>query len=216
MNAHRFILASALGVFLGLGSAQAEPMVYDLTAGPGETREMNPDFTETLNIYIDLGAIVSSGGSVLCDDGDGDELCAADVLLTLDGAAEIDSFIAPMDVVYEVHLESDPDTPSWIRLNVLQSTAANPPPAPGPQNLGTLTLSVASTAEENPVQLVATGQIVDASGSLVDIPSRGIAFAPEPTGIVLLLSGALALAALHGLRTRGAGVTVTGESQIPK
>ncbi len=36
MNAHRFAVVSALGVFIGLGSAHADtPQVYDSTAGPG-------------------------------------------------------------------------------------------------------------------------------------------------------------------------------------
>jgi len=211
MNAQRFVVTSALGVFLGLGSAQAEPMVYDLTAGPGEIRLLNPNFTDTLDIYIDLGTMPSLGTP--CDDGDGDELCAADVLITLEGGGQIDSFNAPGGVVHEPFEVSDFPT-SVIRLNVLQSIS---PPAPGPQDLGTMTISVGSTAQSAPLKVVATGQVVDASGSLVDIASREIAkAAPEPTGIVLLLSGALALAALHWLRTRGGGVTVTGELQNPR
>jgi hypothetical protein len=211
MNAQRFVVASALGVFLGLGSAHAEPMVYDLTAGPGAVRLLNPNFTDTLEIRIDLGTVPSSGTP--CEDGDGDELCAADVLITLKGDGQIDSFLPAGGVIHEPFEVADFPT-SVIRLNVLQSIS---PPAPGPQDLGTMRISLGSGDESFPFEVVATGQVVDASGSLVDIGSRNIAEAlPEPTGIILLLSGALGLVALHRLRTRGAGVTVTGESQIPK
>jgi hypothetical protein len=40
--------------------------------------------------------------------------------------------------------------------------------------------------------------------------------APEPSGLVLVLSGALGLGALYWLRTRGATATVRGGSQSPR
>jgi hypothetical protein len=212
MNAHRFVVASALGVFLGLGSAQAEPEVYDLAAGPGAVRLLNPNHTDTLEIYIDLGTAISSGTP--CDDGDGDELCAADVLFTLDGPGNFSGYMEPPMGEAVVH-EPESFPTKVLRLNVLQTS--NPPTPPGPQYLGALSVTVYDATGPFPLKVIATGQVIDASGTLVDIASRDIAEAlPEPTGIVLLLSGALGLAALHWLRTRGGGVTVTGELQNPR
>jgi hypothetical protein len=211
MNARRVVALSALGVFLGLGSAHAQPTVYDLTAGPGEITPLIPNSNPTLDIYIDSGATPTSAG-VACENGNGDELCAIDVELSLTGPGVIDGFMAPATgptVVYEPFELVDFPT-SKVRLNVLQSIS--PPTPPTPQNLGALSVTILPSASEaNPVKVVATGQAVDAAGALVGIPVLEIAkTVPEPSGIVLLLSGALGLAALHWLRTRGSSVAASG------
>jgi hypothetical protein len=71
-----------------------------------------------------------------------------------------------------------------------------------------------TASETNQVKVEASGLVVNAAGDLMSISSK-IAV-PEPSGLVLLLSGTLGLSALHGLRTRGATATVRGGSQSPK
>jgi hypothetical protein len=205
MNAHRLLVILALSAFLGLSSAHAQPVVYDVNAGPGHAKGLGVG-SGTLDIYIDPGTDQTFSGT-LCEDGDGDELCAADVKLTLTGPGEITAFQKPMtgpDVVFEPM--SFPPGVTTIRLNLLQATS--PPSPPVPQYLGTLTVDVfAQASTANPVKITATGQAVDAGGTLMGIPSFLV---PEPSGFVLLLSGALGLAALHWLRTRGACVAASG------
>lgn len=211
MNAHHLIVVLALSVFLGLGSAHAQPVVYDLSVLPGEAKQLSIG-SGTLDLYIYLGAGQTLSG-VLCEDGDGDELCAADVELTLTGPGEIDGFNPPVTgpaVIYEPMIFPT----SAIRLNILQSIS--PPSPPFPQPLGALSVNVFSTASpENPVKVVAAGQAVDAGGILKGIPSIVVAKVPEPSVIVLLLSGALGLAALHWLRNyRSNVVASTGSSSL--
>jgi hypothetical protein len=229
MNAHHFVVVSALGVFFGLGSAHADtPQVYDSTAGPGGAKLISPGLgQETLDVYIDLGTDGTTGDNpatesprVPCVDGNGDELCAADVLLTLEGPGTIDEFHPDVEstVIYEIY-ETSGSPSAWVlRLNVLQSMIDPQIPPVPPLRLGSLDItSLANASETNQVKVVATGQVVKADGTLDTIPSWEIAkTVPEPSGIVLLLSGALGLAALHWLRTRGAGVTVTGEFKHPR
>ena len=114
-------------------------------------------------------------------------------------------------VIYEPM--SFPPGVKSIRLNLLQSIS--PPSPPLPQYLGTVSVNVLGTASaQNPVAVVATGQVVDAGANLNGIPSAVIGEAPEPSAIVLLLSGVLGLAALHWLRARRLNVAATGSSRF--
>jgi hypothetical protein len=198
MNTHRLVAIIALGVALGLGTARADtPIVYELSAGPGEVMNLAIG-SQMLDVYIDLGSDPTGVGTA-CEDGDGDELCAVAVVLTVTGPGEILGFSAPMTGPTVISEPTSFPT-SVLRLNVLQSIS---PPSPGPQALGTLTVDVFSNASgTNLVRINATGQAVTAGRVLVGVPSGDIA-APEPSGLVLLLSGALGLGALHRLRSRG-------------
>jgi hypothetical protein len=206
MNANRLVVVLALSVFLGLGSAHADPpIVYETSAIPGAEKILVPG-PQTLNITIDMGAAAGSGTP--CVNGDGDQLCGADVRLTLSGDGQIDSFNAGSGVIFE------PPSSSVLRLNIMKTDSA-PLYLLGPQNLGALYITVLGTASEtNQVKVEASGQVVNAAGDLMSISSK-IAV-PEPSGLVLLLSGTLGLSALHGLRTRGATATASGGSQSPK
>jgi hypothetical protein len=211
MNTHHLVAIIALGVVFGLGTARADtPIVYDLTAGPGEVTNLAIG-SQMIDVYIDLGTDSTASG-VICEDGDGDELCAVDVVLTLTGPGQIDDFNAPMTGATVI---SEPTIfpTSVLRLNLLQSLS---PPAPGPQALGTLTIDVFSSANgTNLVYLKATGQAVNAGGALKGIASGDIAV-PEPSVLVLLLGGGFGLAGLHRLRSRTAAVTAKGDPQNPK
>jgi hypothetical protein len=195
MNFHRCVFLLALSLLLASVSARADtPVVYDLEAGPTGVKYL---FTsaEIVELRIDLGSDESTG--TVCVDGDGDELCAADVLVTLDGPGEIVGFSEGSGVVYD----PDPFTPTTtLRLNVLQSLS---PPAPGPQDLGTLTVDASGSSQGTPIRIDVSGQAVDAAGDLVTIPTRTIAL-PEPSGGALLVSGILGLTVLTWLRARSA------------
>jgi hypothetical protein len=192
MTAHRCAVLLVLALLLGLGSARADtPVVYDASAGPTGVRELSTSSEESVELRIDLGSDVSTGS--VCEDGDGDELCAADLLVTLDGPGSIDAFSPGSGVIYE------PDPPTTaLRLNVLQSLS---PPTPGPQDLGTLTVDASGGWQGTPIRIDVSGQAVNAAGSLVTIPTRTIAL-PEASGRALLLSGILGLGVLQWLRAR--------------
>ena len=203
MNARRCAVLLALGLLLTSRSARADtPVVYDLGAGPTGVKPLNTS-AELVELRIDLGSDVSTGS--VCEDGDGDELCAADLLVTLDGPGVITDFDAGSGVIYEPY----PFSPTTaLRLNVLQSLS---PPAPGPQDLGTLTVDASGGSQGNPIRIDVSGQAVDAAGSLVTIPTRTIAL-PEPSGGVLLVSGILGLTVLTWLRARSSGPSTSAIS----
>lgn len=202
MTAFRILGLFALIVMLGPGSAHAQPIVYDLTAGPGIPKGLEIG-AGTLDVYIDPGSAQTQSGTI-CEDADGDELCAADVEIVLTGPGEITGFAPSMTgepIIYEP--TSFPPGTTKVRLNLLQSTS--PPSPPVPQYLGTVSVDVFSTASPvNKVKVVATGQAVDAGGTLMGISSTEL---PEPSGSLVMLSGALALHALHRMRTRGSSVS---------
>jgi hypothetical protein len=206
MNTDRVVVVLALSVFLGLGSAQADPpIVYELSVVPGAKKALVSG-SQTLNITIDMGTDPGSGTP--CVNGDGDQLCGADVLLTLTGDGQIDFFGAGSNVIAE------PPSLSVLHLNILKTT----PPLflLGPQNLGTLDITVLGTETTgNQVKIVVRGDAVNAAGNIVEIPEKTIAV-PEPSVRLLLLSGAFGLAALHGMRTRRATAAVRSGSQSPK
>ncbi len=211
MNATQLLVVLALSVFLGLGSAHAQPAVYDLSVGPGKIKGLNVG-SGTLDLYIDAGTVVTGVGT-LCEDGNGDELCAVDVTVTLTGPGEIDGFVVPLTgpvVIFEP--TTFPPGTKTVRLNLLQS--ASPPSPLIPQHLGTVSVNVYSSASSvDQVKIVANGQVVNAGGTLVGIPSIEV---PEPSGFVLLLSGALGLAVLHWLRNRGSSVAAIGVAHISR
>jgi hypothetical protein len=207
MNAHRFLVVLALSVFLGLGLAHAEPIVYDLTAGPGNSTILVVG-PVVLDIVISPGTVSNSVGTV-CVDGNGDELCAADVEIEITGdQGSITGFSPASGIIFEL----DPVLPTKkLRLNLLQSIT--PPAISPPQSLGLLSVDILSGASStNPVKVFVSGKTVNAGGTIKEIASVFIAAtpAPEPSGIVLLLSGALGVLALNRLRNREESVSVDG------
>jgi hypothetical protein len=208
MNAHRFLVVLALSVFLGLGLAHAEPIVYDLAEGPGNSKLLVVG-PVVLDIVITPGTVPNTVGTV-CVDGNGDDLCAADVEIEITGdQGSITGFSPASGIIFE----PDPVLPGTkkLRLNLLQSVT--PEPISPPQSLGMLTVEILSGASsENPVKVFVSGRAVNAGGTIREIASVHIAAteAPEPSGIVLLLSGALGVLALNRLRNRGASVSVDG------
>jgi hypothetical protein len=208
MNAYRFLVLLALSVFLGLGLAHAAPIVYDSTAGPGNSKLLVVG-PVVLDILITPGTVANSVGTV-CVDGNGDELCAADVEIEITGdQGPITGFSPAGGIIFE----PDPVLPGTkkLRLNLLQSVT--PPAVSPPQALGILSVDIlAGASSANPVKVFVSGQAVNAGGTIKEIASVFIAAteAPEPSGIVLLLSGALGVLALNRLRNRGASGGVDG------
>ncbi len=209
MNAHRFLVVLALSVFLGMGLAHAEPIVYESTVGPGNSKLLVVG-PVVLDIVINPGAVPTDNMGTVCVDGNGDELCAADVEIEITGdQGTITGFSPASGIIFE----PDPVLPGTkkIRLNLLQSVT--PPSISPPQPLGLLSVEILSGASStNPVKVFVSGRAVNAGGTIKGIASVFIAAteAPEPSGIVLLLSGALGVLALNRLRNRGASVSVEG------
>ena len=186
------VLALSLVLVSGVATA-ATPEVYALDAGPGEQKTLGDTSTETMDLYIDAGPEIGLG--TVCEDSDGDQLCAIDVTITLvDGLGLITGFTAPMTGPSVVSSFTVPAT--QLRLNVLQSLST---PAAGPQFLGELTLDLSIATQVDPTKAVASGQVVDAGGNLQTIPTVTIAV-PEPGHAVLLLCGIIGLALLSRLR----------------
>ena len=187
-------LAPVLALSLVLAAAAATaatPEIYDLGVGPGQQKYLGVGNEEELAIWIDAGANGLTNG-VVCKNGNGDQLCAIDVTITLiDGVGFIGTFVPAPTVVYAL----DPDA-RGLRLNVLQSLS---PPAPIAQALGVLTLNLSTGSQVDPTRVLASGQVVDAGGNLQTIPEVPIAI-PEPGHTVLLWSGIVGLALLSRLR----------------
>jgi hypothetical protein len=151
----------------------------------------------TLTVHLDAGIDPSAG--TICQDGNGDELCGADVILKLNGPGLITGFMAAPTGPLIV-FDPDPFTPTTeLRLNLLTAT---PPHVMGSKLLGTLTLDLSSASGANPSSVEAHGQVVDAAGRLQSIPLQLIAV-PEPSHAWLLASGILGLALLYRLRGSG-------------
>jgi hypothetical protein len=199
MSPRNLAFALVACVLLASSGAEADtPIVYDRDTGPTGPKTFATDQT-TLDLQIDLGLDVSAGTP--CEDGTGDELCGADILVEVIGPAMITSFTPIGDIVFD----PDPLLPTAkLRLNLLQSIN---PPAPGAQDLGGVTITRTGASASSPLTVEVGGQAVDARGALVTIPTRTVAV-PEPKGGVLLVSGVLFLIFLYRLRTRSETRTV--------
>lgn len=200
MNANRAVILT-LALLMGAGLAGADtqpgtPQVYDFDAGPGGVKVIENTSSESVNLQITLGTDLTTGGLTPCVDGDGDDLCAAEVVVTLVGPGLITGFSPGTDVIFE----PDPVVPTnELRLNLLQSVS---PPMPGEQGLGTLFIDNSAQTSSSFTQVTVSGSVVDAAGKLRTISVPPVAV-PEPSSVVLFVSGVLGLSALYRLRTRG-------------
>ena len=200
MNANRPVIL-ALALLLGAGLAGADtqpgtPQVYDFDAGPGGVKVIEDTSSESVNLQITLGTDLTSGGLTPCVDGNGDDLCAAEVVVTLDGPGLITGFSPGAGVIFE----PDPVVPTnELRLNLLQSVS---PPTPGEQGLGTLFIDNSAQTPSSFTKVTVSGSVVDAEGKLrpISVPTVAV---PEASSMLLLVSGVLGLSALYRLRTRG-------------
>jgi hypothetical protein len=198
MSARAAALVVTSLLWLAAGAARGDtPQVYDPSVGPGGAKILDLVSNATVDVYIDAGVDPTSGGAD-CKSSPGDELCAADVILTLDGPGLIVGFDPPPTgppVIFHPDPSVTPTT--TLRLNLLTSMA----PVLGPKYLGVVTVDMTAVTQANPSRVEASGQVVDAAGTLRTIPLQTIAV-PEPSHAWLLGSGILGLALLYRLRGR--------------
>jgi hypothetical protein len=204
MNPNRlpiFLTVVALAALVGLPAwAQTQPDIAVYANNADNTWEGQKTFRtstpQVLEIYIDKLGIGSS--TTACDeqDGTGDELCAYDLLIEVEGdpSASISNFVpaaASKMAVYPVM----PATTRQLRVNFVDVAPPNASPIP----IGTLTVDATGFTA---AKVWAKGEsVVTADLGLVDIDDQIIAL-PEPGGMLLLVSGILGLAALSRLPRR--------------
>jgi len=172
-------------------TAAAPPALYHSAADDGVVPasppvEMGVPMV-SLFLYLDAGAAPTTAGTV-CEDGDGDELCAWEWSLIANGDASIAGFVP------------DPARDVVFRLQTTQIAAVGGDALAGelgPVRLGTLDLTVASNAWS---VTLARGSTVDASFTLAALPAGETIAAPEPSGA--LFAGLLALPCLARRRFR--------------
>ena len=143
----------------------------------------------TLHLYLDGGAVASSGGPCEQGVGDGDEVCGWKLHLEGQSGLDLVSFTPTGDVVF--------GQPTG---NTLLATGGAPAAgALGPAKIGDL---VVEGVEGGVLALLASDSI-SASQALETIPAETLVFLPEPGGLAMLLSGVALLLGLDRLRSRG-------------
>jgi hypothetical protein len=183
-----------LALLLGAGGASADPLVYhspgDTGDRPGYPPHLPKASSVTLYLWLDPGPTAPPPTGV-CSNATGDASCAYDVRVQVQGDSELLNFVptnGPCDIGCNL-------TPSMLRVNKLLPAGS---PLIGRQKIGELTVKTS-----NPLGGVieVTGvHSVGAARQLLNIPSLPIAYVPEPSQLVLLLSGLAGLWALHRLR----------------
>lgn len=166
----------------------AAPVLYHSPADDGltpPTPPIEPAVPQvTLFLYLEAGTTPTATGSV-CDDGDGDELCAWEWALHAHGDASIAGFVP------------DPARDVVVRTQGTQIAAVGGDAIAGelgPIRLGALDLDVASNAWS---VTLTRGSVVDAGFALAALPAGQTIAAPEPSGGL-----AIAAAMLAGLARR--------------
>jgi hypothetical protein len=201
----RFAAASlAFALALGLAPAPARAVVRvfaNLYPGSGTFQGtlQYGQSTRTFDVYVEIGSVDSPSpcrmGSV------GDEVCAYDVALLVEGAGYIASFAPASSSV-----KSWPTsfTSNNVRTLGVAFVGANPAPsAPQPaMRIGTITVN--GNAAGGTRLLVTGKKVIDAGLQPRIVPSATLAALPEPGPLVSLVSGVLGVAVLHRLRRRHA------------
>lgn len=206
MTSNRLLTAlTALALAALVGSpawAQTQPEIAVYANNADDTWEGQKTFRtstpQVLEIYIDKLGTDSSGTPCDAQYGVGDQLCAYDLLIEVEGdsSASISNFVPDTTLATEMAFYPEmPGTTRQLRVNLVDVD----PPNASPIHIGTLTVdAVGFTA----AKVSAKGEnVVAANLELVNIPEQIIAL-PEPGGMLLLLSGILGLAALNRLPRR--------------
>jgi hypothetical protein len=143
---------------------------------------------QSVYLYIDGGGAASQPGSA-CDMGLGDEVCG--FTLTLKGINGLT--LASFNPEGSANLLHDSNA-LQLRVNGLDTAA----PTPGPKRIGELLVNAVSGG----VLELTEGEVVgaDLSSETVEIPI--VVSAPEPSGLLQLLSGIALLLGVGGRRAR--------------
>jgi hypothetical protein len=185
-------LGLLLALVLAAGAATSAPLVYHSVADNGAVNDpvvIPKTGYVTLNLWIDPGSQPISG--LICKDATGDASCAYDLRVQPQGGSQLLSFV-PTGGSCDIGCNL---TGSMLRVNRILTSS----PLVGKQRLGTLTVDTSSSQPGGYIEVTGVHS-VGAARQLQDIPTRTLAYVPEPGMLVLLLSGLAGLAVLHRLR----------------
>lgn len=205
MRFPRLVFAIAAMTIGWGGSAAGTSDVYHAPAddgiAPGTTPVLPSPGPEWLNLFVERSTSGASANGTPCVDGDGDELCAWEVVVQAQPGVEFGAFLPTGDVEFVL-------TPTELRANRLSATA----PALGLERLGYLGVTSTNPATGGDVTLV-SGNVVTAGFSLEAVAPKTLATIPLPEpGPWLQWATALGgLAVLGRVRRRPrSGRTVAG------
>jgi hypothetical protein len=174
-------------------NAQAgEVVVYHSIAddgvAPGSTPILPGLPDETLYLYLDAGAVASAGTP--CVDGEGDEVCAWEFVLAVEGSASLAAFVpdGQQDIVWSSSASELRATGGNAKVGEL-----------GPIRIGEVQLDVSA---QNWSATLEIGSAVGADFALEDIDEEVVAL-PEPGFLLQLGCGVLFLSFVAA--RRGAG-----------
>ena len=195
------ILSALFGLTVQMQArAQTQPeiAVYASSTGSFEGElKMQQDY-QAFELYIDkLGTTPSTAA---CDetDGDGDELCGYDVIITMAGPGFIDDFVPDSAFFAANKIQFYPDAfplspGQGLRVNFVDAAPVDAQEV----HIGTLTIDAVGFAATTTVP--ATGSsAVTANLDLAAISDQPI-LVPEASGNVLLISGIFGLALIYRL-----------------
>ena len=185
------------------GSAGASPPTIfhsptdDGTPAAAGTATLSPGSSQPIHLYYSTGAQPSTAGTP-CVDGNGDEVCAVDVVIERFGGSELLSFTPAGDVVFALSSTS-------LRFN-----AGNPLTG----SLGTVKLGDLSIDTSGPGSLaVSRADAVSADLELLPVAPSVLVTVPEPSQATGILSGVAFLVGLTRRRSRIRECERTGLSE---
>lgn len=189
------------GLFvLALGALWAGPAAASIVVfhSPGDdgvaassALELDPNTDVFLNLWLVKGTTSSPGGTV-CVNASGDEICAWDVNVVLDGDATILSWSADVSMESSVIVGGPAADNKSLRINRLLET-----PLAGPTRVGVLHVDVGSGS----ASVTSVGNhIISADKRLETVTPQTLAQAPEPSAGLLLGSGLVGLLWLDARR----------------
>lgn len=187
-------MATVLGLLVAAALATPSGAVTEVYHSPGDDgvspgpgAEISVGAGQTLFVYISGGPSPTSSGE-RCHDGDGDELCGYELVLTGQGGLTLSGFTPDPAANIVANLSGNE-----LRLNDLDTTT----PSPGPRRIGELVVDAPASG----VLELSSGEAIRADLSSDVLPMSTIVAVPEPTRLALLGSGLAWLSCL--LRRRG-------------
>ena len=137
----------------------------------------------TLNVYA-VGTGSSSNTGTVCEDADGGEICAVDLVIGGTGGVRLSNFIPDSDVVFALDTQTD-----QLRLNQLEAISG----WTGPVRLGSLEINTLAAPVGLGQVVMLAGVAIDAGLHSLDLAPSTLAVVPEPgtssgiaVGLVLL------------------------------
>jgi hypothetical protein len=182
------LLSTLLASIAQAGEIVVYHSIADDGVAPGSTPILPGLPDETLYLYLDGGAVVSAGTP--CVDGDGDEVCAWEFVLAIEGSASLAAFVpdGQQDIVWSSSASELRATGGNAKVGEL-----------GPIRIGEVQLDVSA---QNWSATLEIGSAVGADFALEDIDEEVVAL-PEPGFLLQLGCGVLFLSFVAG--RRGAG-----------